>query len=255
MEKENKRGAGRAKISRVSIVDQVCASIKQDIVDGVWKEGEKIPSESEFAEMFDVNRLSVRMALQKLSTLGIIETRVGEGSYVRLFSLRPFLSEIAVFYGDDKKYREVQQLRNLLEGECINLAMSSPPEEKARLKEALDRHSEVSKNYFADVENPDLLEQVVDADFNFHYQIIKMGRNALYEDIYFMAQQLIRHHIMQMISARSLRRHEAGLPPEFPDDVHSQVYESILHGDAETARRAREQLLGIIPIHGLDVFE
>ena len=36
----------RTKISRVSVVDQVCAAIKQDIADGVWKSGDKIPSEA-----------------------------------------------------------------------------------------------------------------------------------------------------------------------------------------------------------------
>ena len=42
----------KKKISRISIVDQVCASIKQDIADGVWKTGDKIPSEGELAEIF-----------------------------------------------------------------------------------------------------------------------------------------------------------------------------------------------------------
>lgn len=256
MEKEKKRGVKHAKINRISIVDQVCASIKQDIADGIWKESEKIPSEAEFAEMFGVNRLSVRMALQKLNTLGIIETRVGEGSYVRHFSLRPVLSEIAVFYDDDKKYREIQQLRNLLEGECMNIAIiTSTAEEKEKLREALDNYNNISQIYFTDIENSNYLEQLVDADFNFHYQVIKMGHNDLYKDIYFMVQQLIRRHITQLISTRSKRRQEAGLPPSFSEDTHLQIYRSIVHGDVETARRAREELLGIIPIPGMDVFD
>ena len=41
----------RRSVSRVSVVDQVCSSIKQDIADGIWKEGEKLPSEGEFAEL------------------------------------------------------------------------------------------------------------------------------------------------------------------------------------------------------------
>lgn len=256
MEKEKKRGAKHTKISRISIVEQVCASIKQDIADGIWKEGEKIPSEIEFAEMFGVNRLSVRMALQKLNTLGIIETRVGEGSYVRHFSLRLVLSEIAVFYDDDQKYREIQQLRNLLEGECMNIAIiDSTAEEKEKLRDALDHYNNISKIYFTDIENLSYLEQLVDADFNFHCQVIKMGHNELYKDIYFMVQQLIRHHITQLISTRSKHRREAGLPQEISEDIHSQIYRSIVHGDAETARRAREELLGIIPMSGMDVFD
>ncbi|MFR1050737.1 MAG: FadR/GntR family transcriptional regulator [Lachnospirales bacterium] len=65
MEREElcRPGGRKMKITRVSIVDQVCSSIKQDIADGIWKAGDKLPSEAEFAETFGVNRLSVRMAL------------------------------------------------------------------------------------------------------------------------------------------------------------------------------------------------
>ena len=133
----------KMKIARVSIVDQVCASIKQDIADGIWKPGDKIPSEAEFADMFGVNRLSVRMALQKLNTLGIIDTRVGEGSFVCKFSLKPILSEISIFYEGEDKYRDVQQLRNLLEYECTRLAVhSATEEEKKELGEALKHYNE-----------------------------------------------------------------------------------------------------------------
>ena len=149
-QEQQKRPAGRKmKISRVSIVDQVCDSIKQDIADGIWKAGDRLPSEAEFAETFGVNRLSVRMALQKLSTLGIIETRVGEGSFVCSFSLKPVLSEISIFYEGADQYHDIQQLRNLLEYECMRLAAHTASEqEKAELKEALDHYYELNRNYF-----------------------------------------------------------------------------------------------------------
>lgn len=58
-EKESIRHTPRKKkINRVSIVDQVCAAIKQDVVDGIWKPGDKLPSEAELADTFGVNRLS-----------------------------------------------------------------------------------------------------------------------------------------------------------------------------------------------------
>ena len=77
--------------------------------------------------------MSVRMALQKLNTLGLIETRVGEGSFVRDFSLGPFLSEISFIYSSDEKYREVRQLRELLEGDSINIAIQSATQEEISL--------------------------------------------------------------------------------------------------------------------------
>lgn len=37
--------------------------------------------------------------------------------------------------------------------------------------------------------------------------------------------------------------------------THEMIYQSIIKGDAEEARNAREQMLGIVPAHGLDYFE
>ena len=161
---EKKTPAGRRmKIVKVSIVDQVCDAVKKDIMNGTWKAGEKIPSESELAEQFGVNRLSVRMALQKLNTLGLIETRVGEGSFVRDFSLGPFLSEISFIYSSDEKYREVRQLRELLEGDSINIAIQSATQEEIdELKRALDLYFEQAKRHHQNIDSEEELERLVD---------------------------------------------------------------------------------------------
>ncbi|WP_320128081.1 GntR family transcriptional regulator [uncultured Sphaerochaeta sp.] len=246
----------RTKISRLSVVDQVCDAIKQDLVKHVWETGDKLPSESEFAQSFGVNRLSVRMALQKLSTLGLIETRVGEGSFVKDFSLKPILREIAVVYSEKERRKDVEQLRNLLEGECQSLAIiKATDEEKAHLRELLDEYYEKSAIFCQDIDNQEYLEQLVEADFAFHYGIIKLSRNRLYIDIYYMVQQLIRDHIMQLISTRTHRRRAAGLDTAIAVDNHEQMYESIVNGDVEEAKKSREQILGIIPIHGMDYFD
>ena len=41
-------------IHRISVVDQVSEAIKQNILDHVWNVGDKIPSESELADEFEV---------------------------------------------------------------------------------------------------------------------------------------------------------------------------------------------------------
>ncbi len=44
------------KISRDSIIDQVFAQMKEQILEGKWKPSEKIPSENELARQFGVSR-------------------------------------------------------------------------------------------------------------------------------------------------------------------------------------------------------
>lgn len=246
----------RNAISRISVVDQVSEAIKQKVLDEVWKPGDKIPSESELADYFSVNRLSVRMALQKLSTLGLIETRVGEGSFVTDFSLQPYFSEIAALYSDKEKLRDVEQLRNLLEGECMQLAIiNATKEELDALEEKLNIYFGATDIYDQDIDNKEYLENLVEADLAFHFEIIKMSHNHLYVAIYQMVQQIIRDHIRQLLYKRSHRRREEGLSVRMQEDTHLRMYNSIINGDVEEAKKSREQTLGIVPIHGTDYFE
>ena len=81
-------------IRRTSISDQVCMQIKQLILDKDWKPGEKIPSETELAELFGVSRVSVREALLKLSAIGLLESRFSGGNYVRELGADIYLNAI-----------------------------------------------------------------------------------------------------------------------------------------------------------------
>ena len=76
------------KVKTISANEQVYEYIKDAIINGEWKEGEKIPSETKLAETFEVNRLTVRMALKRLTALGVLETRTGDGTYVKGFRFR-----------------------------------------------------------------------------------------------------------------------------------------------------------------------
>lgn len=50
---------------------------------GTIAPGEKLPTEREMAETFDVNRATVREALRKLENLDLVEIRHGDGLYVK----------------------------------------------------------------------------------------------------------------------------------------------------------------------------
>ncbi|MDR1626676.1 MAG: FadR family transcriptional regulator [Spirochaetia bacterium] len=63
--------------------DQVFDQFQEQVVKGVWKPGEKLPSENELATSLGVSRVSIREGLQKLVALGFLETRHGEGTFVK----------------------------------------------------------------------------------------------------------------------------------------------------------------------------
>ena len=85
---------GVAKVQRVSVTDQVFDILVKKILDGEWKVGEKIPSEIDLAQQLGVSRVSLKIALQKLNTLGVTETRVGEGTFVCEFNMKKYFSDL-----------------------------------------------------------------------------------------------------------------------------------------------------------------
>jgi DNA-binding LacI/PurR family transcriptional regulator len=62
---------------------KIFEQLRQAINDGKYKEGQRIPSETQLSRSCDASRLTVARALKELETLGLIERRPGSGSYVR----------------------------------------------------------------------------------------------------------------------------------------------------------------------------
>ena len=56
--------------------------IKADVDDGTWKIGQRLPSERDLCETFDVSRMTVRQAITLLVDEGILERKPGSGTFV-----------------------------------------------------------------------------------------------------------------------------------------------------------------------------
>ncbi len=63
--------------------DQIIEKIRERILNGDLKPGEKLPSERELAKIFKVTRIPIREALKALEKMGFIEINPGGGSIVR----------------------------------------------------------------------------------------------------------------------------------------------------------------------------
>jgi DNA-binding LacI/PurR family transcriptional regulator len=61
---------------------QIYDSLKEAIASGRYRSGQRLPSESELVKVFSASRVTVNRALRELQLKGLIERRVGSGSYV-----------------------------------------------------------------------------------------------------------------------------------------------------------------------------
>ena len=69
-------------ISNKKVYEQVIEQIQKNIMDGTFKNGDKLPSERELSEKMAVSRTSIREALRVLETMGVVESRQGEGNFI-----------------------------------------------------------------------------------------------------------------------------------------------------------------------------
>ncbi|MGM0125029.1 GntR family transcriptional regulator [Enterococcus sp. AZ194] len=61
---------------------QIHDQLKEEIENGLWKIGDRLPSERELSVKFGVSRMTLRQAIQTLSDEGILERKIGSGTYV-----------------------------------------------------------------------------------------------------------------------------------------------------------------------------
>jgi len=73
----------RKPISRRTKHRQVFEYVLAEIESGKLKDGERLPSEAELVREFSTSRPTVARALRDLQNLGLVERKVGSGTYVR----------------------------------------------------------------------------------------------------------------------------------------------------------------------------
>ena len=76
---------------------RIADSLADDIHAGRLKAGDQIPSERVIAEEFGISRMTVRQALKHLADRGMVEARVGQGTFVGAPQLQQQLSTLTGF--------------------------------------------------------------------------------------------------------------------------------------------------------------
>lgn len=92
-------------------------------IDGL-NPGDKIPSERELSERLSVGRSSVREALRALELLGLIETRRGEGTFIKDFQEHKLVELLGTFFLQNTKVKkDLAETKQLLELDCIQIIL------------------------------------------------------------------------------------------------------------------------------------
>ncbi len=193
------------KIKKVSATDQVYDQLRQLIGDGTWKPGEKIPTEGQLAEDFAVNRLTVRVALQRLQAIGLLDIRVGSGTYVKEFDMCGNIQELSAFYTDATSPQDALEYRDIIETECVRLAVERRTEEElAAFWQQYERMEDHARRYFQE-EDPaadQAFTLQADMSLEIHTILCAMAHNSLLNYAFAITKAPLRQLMLQNVTRR-----------------------------------------------------
>ena len=240
-------------VHRKRVGDQVFDQFQEQVIKGVWKPGEKLPSENELAVSLGVSRVSIREGLQKLVTLGLLETRHGEGTFVK--EVTPDLCLNALFpmlILEHTNIFHVLEYRRAMDTGAVKLAVERASEEDI---EELERILSVMKGCS---DNP---EKFSDADLDFHLAVAKAAKNPLFIKVNSIIKNTLSASmagIVQVLGPRdglfyhreildAIKARDAGEAVRLMDEhvvktierleteAHSKTYQSLINGGNLTA--------------------
>ena len=208
----------RKKIDKTSISEIIIESITEAIVSGELKKGEKIPTETELSEYFGVSRNTIREATKVLISLGILEIRRPEGTYVADgFNERIFNPLLYGLILEDGSSKSLLELRRVLEVGVAQLAVEhATAEDIAQIKAALTDFVRALNNLPLDS------EVILNKDLAFHAAIERAAHNPLMLKICRIVSNLSIPS-RRLTTEAIIKQQEI----EFLIKTHTQMYEMI----------------------------
>ena len=166
---------------RESTVDIVVNNIKKLLIERKLKPGDRLPNEVEISEAMNVSRGSVREALRILTAFGLVESRVGTGTYICQKPGRTLADSLLFsFFVNNPNIGKLYEFRRLIEIDILESVLDhydENEEERRMLEENVDELKELL------TKNPDT-DWLRENDISFHCLMGICTKNVLMERIY-----------------------------------------------------------------------
>ncbi|HUQ57085.1 MULTISPECIES: FadR/GntR family transcriptional regulator [Lentzea] len=155
----------------MAVTDDAILRVKEMIVSGELKPGDRLPREADLAERLGLSRNSLREAVKALSLVRVLDVRQGDGTYVsslRADDLLGALSFVLDLHRGEDSVLEVLQVRRILEPAAAAMAAQRVDADEIVKLRALCDAAESAKS----------VEELVEHDLDFHRAIAQCSGNA-----------------------------------------------------------------------------
>ena len=206
------------------IVEQVVDLISRDVL----KPGDRLPSERELCKRLGVGRSSLREALRSLAVMGIIDGRVGDGTFVSDSNKRYL--EKTLQWGlllDRKRVQDLIETRLMLESQTAFLAAQRvTPENIEAIEETL-------RGMEASIGEP---EKYLEFDLQFHLTIARATQNSILYSLLSMIRGYLQEWIKGSLTEPSTTQTETRAKLSLQE--HQKILDALRKGEADQAQQA-----------------
>ena len=203
----------------------IAQQIMEAFQNGTYQVGDKLPTEQEIAKQMSVSRHSVREALSAFQLAGLIEKKVGDGTYVREVGTN-LQSRVLAVLADNESPTELLEARMVLEGAAMRFAVDKSTQQDM---EDIDRI--LTKMHEA-LDNDDYRGYLKE-HWNFHKTVAKATGNSVIEKTINLLLSGGSEKLLQEIEENYYLPNQ----PEYLNDsfeLHYRIFLGIKNGERDS---------------------
>lgn len=219
------------------VYELVIEQIREKILNGEIKKGDKLPSERELSEQMGVSRTSIREAVRVLETMGLIESKQGEGNFICSNIEKSLIEPLSIMFKlNEGTWDDILEFREVLELQTVQIAAQKATDEE------IEELGQLIKEMKEEIEGQKREKVLVTIDQKFHNKIVAINKNYLIENFFMTSSKLFEGFIEE---ARGkiieIHREENILFNE-----HKQVFEAIKAKDQKRAYESMKEHMDLI---------
>lgn len=207
------------KIEVQSLKSQVLQEIKQYILDKGMTEGDRLPTERAFTEMYGVSRSVVREALSYLEHTGVIETVQGRGTVIKAPDISSLVEGFLFSF----------QVANGSKNDLLSLRIIF---ECAAIEEIVKLDKDITE--LKAIVNEDVINHY-ENDNAFHQTLLSATGNVLFEQLSSVIQSYFYHIEEEGKEINYIQTNE----------MHKKIIEAIANKDVQLAKELMKTHLSI----------
>lgn len=210
------------------VYNEVFIQLQELFEKGIFKPGDRLPSERELAEMINVSRNSLREAFKVLEILGLIDIIPGSGTYVKKTKddiILPLAISLSV---EQNSMIELMETRQILETQCAKLAAERADDTD------LEKMQHILLEMERSINSP---KGWIQADIHFHYLVAKAAKNKLCLRLLLT----LTEHIFETLTVVRARRFTNNERAQATVLEHIEIFKAIQAKDARLAAILMDQ--------------